>query len=232
MHKCTIPLQHPFMMTVCGPTQCGKTRFIMDLIKQNDKLIVPPVDKLLYLYSIEQTGYDDIKKNIRDNADTSTLKTYEFLDCSNGIPSINDLRGKLSKATLLVLDDLMVLAASNKNNLENLDNIASRDSHHTNTSVIFVCQNLNYGNGRLRNCRMNSQYHTMFKSLTDSRDMDMIATNKKIPLACMRKIVADVGKKQYGYVLFDGSPRSYDNTRVRTGVFEQDETVIYCVDRE
>jgi hypothetical protein len=204
----------------------------MDLIKQNDKLIVPPVDKLLYLYSIEQTGYDDIKKYICDNADTSTLKTYEFLDCSNGIPSINDLRGKLSKATLLVLDDLMVLAASNKINLENLDNIASRDSHHTNTSVIFVCQNLNYGSGRLRNCRTNSQYHAMFKSLTDSRDMDMIATNKKIPLACMRKIVADVGNKQYGYVLFDGSPRSYDNTRVRTGVFEQDETVIYCVDRE
>ena len=232
MHKCTIPLQHPFMMTVCGPTQCGKTRYIADLIKQNDKLIVPPVDKLLYLYSTEQTGYDDIKKNIRDNAATSTLKTYEFLDCSNGIPSINDLRGKLSKATLLVLDDLMVLAASNKINLENLDNIASRDSHHTNTSVIFVCQNLNYGNGRLRNCRTNSQYHTIFKSLTDTRDMYMIAANKKIPLACMRKIVADVGKKQYGYVLFDGSPRSYDNTRVRTGIFEQDETVIYCLDKE
>jgi hypothetical protein len=220
------------MMTVCGPTQCGKTRYIADLIKQNDKLIVPPVDKLLYLYSTEQTGYDDIKKNIRDNAATSTLKTYEFLDCSNGIPSINDLRGKLSKATLLVLDDLMVLAASNKINLENLDNIASRDSHHTNTSVIFVCQNLNYGNGRLRNCRTNSQYHTIFKSLTDTRDMYMIAANKKIPLACMRKIVADVGKKQYGYVLFDGSPRSYDNTRVRTGIFEQDETVIYCLDKE
>jgi hypothetical protein len=220
------------MMTVCGPTQCGKTRFIMDIIKHNDQLLAPPADKLLYLYSIEQTGYDDIKKHIRDNANTATLKTYEFLDCANGIPSINDLRGKLSKATLLVLDDLMVLAGKNKNNLENLDNIASRDSHHTNTSVIFVCQNLNYGNGRLRNCRTNSQYHAMFKSLTDSRDMDMIANNKKIPLSCMRKIVADVGQKQYGYVLFDGSPRSYDNTRIRTGIFPQDETIIYCIDRE
>jgi hypothetical protein len=220
------------MMTVCGPTQCGKTRFIMDIIKHNDQLLAPPADKLLYLYSIEQTGYDDIKKHIRDNANTATLKTYEFLDCANGIPSINDLRGKLSKATLLVLDDLMVLAGKNKNNLENLDNIASRDSHHTNTSVIFVCQNLNYGNGRLRNCRTNSQYHAMFKSLTDSRDMDMIANNKKIPLSCMRKIVADIGQKQYGYVLFDGSPRSYDNTRIRTGIFPQDETIIYCIDRE
>jgi hypothetical protein len=220
------------MMTVCGPTQCGKTRFIMDIIKHNDQLLAPPADKLLYLYSIEQTGYDDIKKHIRDNANTATLKTYEFLDCANGIPSINDLRGKLSKATLLVLDDLMVLAGKNKTNLENLDNIASRDSHHTNTSVIFVCQNLNYGNGRLRNCRTNSQYHAMFKSLTDSRDMDMIANNKKIPLSCMRKIVADIGQKQYGYVLFDGSPRSYDNTRIRTGIFPQDETIIYCIDRE
>ena len=73
---CTIPLHHPFMMTVCGPSQCGKTRYIMKMIKQNDVLIQPPVDKFIYLYSVEQDSYNDIKKHIRDNSDTSTLKTY------------------------------------------------------------------------------------------------------------------------------------------------------------
>ena len=220
------------MMTVCGPSQCGKTRYIMNIIKQNDLLIQPPVDKLVYLYSVEQDSYNDIKKHIRDNSNTSTLKTYEFIDCTKGIVSVEELRPKLGKATLLVLDDLMVISASNKINLENLNNLASRDSHHSNTSVIFVCQNLNYGAGKLRNCRVNSQYHTMFKSLTDSRDVEMIASNKKIPLTSLHKILSDVGKKQYGYILFDGSPKSFANTRVRTGIFCDDETVIYDVDKD
>ncbi|CAB3982341.1 DNA polymerase [Paramuricea clavata] len=232
IHCCTIPLQHPFMMTLCGPTQCGKTRYITDIIKNNDELIEPPVDKLLYLYTVYQPAYDDIQKHIRDNAATNALKTCEFVDCSGGILSLDEVRVKLGKATLLVLDDLMVVANANRTNLENLDNLASRDSHHTNTSVIFVCQSLAYGNGRLRNCRVNSQYHTVFNSLTDSRDMEMIASNKKIPLARMRKIVNDVGKTQHGYVLFDGSPRGYANSRIRTGIFPQDHTVVYDVGDE
>jgi hypothetical protein len=220
------------MMTVCGPSQCGKTRYIMKIIEQNDKLIHPPVDKLIYLYSVEQDSYNDIKKYIRDSSEIATLKTYEFIDCTKGIVSAEELRPKLGKATLLVLDDLMVIAASNKTNLENLNNLASRDSHHSNTSVIFVCQNLNYGSGKLRNCRVNSQYHTMFNSLSDSRDVEMIASNKKIPLALLNKILSEVGKKQYGYILFDGSPKSFANTRVRTGIFCDDETVIYDVARD
>jgi hypothetical protein len=204
----------------------------MNIIKQNDVMIEPPVDKLIYLYSVEQTSYIDIQKHIRDNADTATLKTCEFIDCTKGILSVEELRPKLGKATLLVLDDLMVISASSKTNLENLNNLVSRDSHHSNTSVFFVCQNLNYGAGKLRNCRVNSQYHTVFKSHTDSRDVEMIASNKKIPLQSLHKILTDVGKKQYGYILFDGSPTSYANTRVRTGIFHDDETIVYDVDKD
>lgn len=118
----------------------GKTRYIINIIKHNQTLIEPPPDKLIYLYSVEQTGYDEIKKHVRDNADNSTLQTYEFLDCSQGIPPWEEIKPKLGKATLLVLDDLMIIGASNKSNLENLNNIASRDSHHSNTSVIFVSE--------------------------------------------------------------------------------------------
>ena len=62
-----------------------------------------------------------------------------------------------------------------------MNNLASRDSHHSNTSVIFVYQHLNFGSGKLRNARVNSLYHTVFKSLTDVRDIEMIAANKKYP---------------------------------------------------
>ena len=213
------------MLTMCGPTQCGKTHLIIKLIEHIDEMIQPTPDKLLYLYTAEQKGYDDIKQTIRENAETSNLKTYEFIDCNKGIPSIAFLKSKLGTATLLVLDDLMILAASTTKDVENLNNIASRDSHHFNTSVIFVCQNLYYGNGKLRNIRVNSQYHLMFNNRSDSRDVEMIASNKKIKLDKFNNIMHDICI--YGYLLFDGSPRSCDNTRVRTGILPDDDTIIY-----
>ena len=213
------------MATVCGPSQSGKTYLIEKIIRNHETLIEPNIDKLVYLYTVDK--YDDIKQYIRDNAHTSTLKTFEFIDCNKGIPSMEIIKEKLGKNTLLVLDDLMVLATTNSTNLTNLDNIASRDSHHSNTSVLFVCQNLNFGSGKLRNCRVNSQYHIMCKSLTDCRDVEMIAANKKICQSKLRKVLEDVGKTQYGYLVFDGCQKGYANARVRTGIFPEDETVIY-----
>ena len=215
------------MATLCGPSQSGKTYLIEKIIRNHETLIEPKIDKLIYLYSVD--NYDGIKRYIRDNAHTSTLKTFEFIDCNKGIPSMETIKEKLGKNTLLVLDDLMVLATTNSTNLTNLDNIASRDSHHSNTSMIFVCQNLNFGSGKLRNCRVNSQYHIMCKSLTDCRDVEMVAANKKICQSKLRKVLEDIGKTQYGYLVFDGCPKGYDNARVRTGIFPEDETVIYDV---
>jgi hypothetical protein len=142
------------------------------------------------------------------------------------------LKPKLGNATLLILDDLTIVSASNKENIENLNNLASRDSHHLNISVIFVCQNLNYGCGKLRNARINSQYHIMFNSLTDTRDVELIASNKKINSATLQKILSDVGKKQYMYLVFDGSPKGYNNTRLCTGILPHENTIIYDVEKE
>ncbi|CAB3996212.1 DNA polymerase [Paramuricea clavata] len=184
---CTIPFQHPFMMTLCGPSQSGKSYFIEKIIRNHETLIHPTIDKLLYLYTMDK--YDGIKQYIRDNKQTSTLKTFEFIDCNKGIPSMETIKGKLGKNTLLVLDDLMV--------------------------------------GKLRNWRVNSHYHVMCKSLTDFRDVEMVAANKKICQSKLHKVLEDIGKKQYRYIVFDGCPKGYANTHVRTGIFPKDETVIY-----
>jgi hypothetical protein len=62
-----------------------------------------------------------------------------------------------------------------------------------------VCQNLNYGNGKLRNARISSLYHLVFNNHTDTRDIELIAKNKGIRLPVLRKILTDVGKNQYGF---------------------------------
>ena len=214
------------MMTICGPTQCGKTHKIVEVIDNIDTLIHPTPDKLIYLYTVEQPSYDTIKEIVRRKADWSASKSCEFLECTNRIYTTP----KLGKATLLILDDLMVLSMQSTENADNLNNLASRDSHHLNISVMFVCQNLNYGNGKLRNARINSLYHIpIVNNHTDIRDMELIARNRGIRLPILRMILADVGQKQHGYLLFDGCATTPANTRIRTGILPDDQTIIYHV---
>ncbi|CAB3983355.1 Hypothetical predicted protein [Paramuricea clavata] len=233
MHDVTLAFQHPFMMTICGPTQSGKTHLMVEMIKNIDELIVPTPDKLLYLYTAEQPIYAEITHLVAERRETSALKSCEFYDCTRlGIPTIENIRPLLGQRTLLVLDNLMVFAMSSRENTENLNNLATRDSHHLNLSVFFVCQNLNYGSGKLRNMRVNSMYHLLFNNHTDTRDIELIARNKGIRLPTIRKILADVSKKQYGYVLFDGCPHSPANARVRTGILPNDCTIIYDTEKQ
>jgi hypothetical protein len=72
----------------------------------------------------------------------------------------------------------------------------------------------------------------MFNSLTDTRDVELIASNKKINSATLQKILSDVGKKQYMYLVFDGSPKGYNNTRLCTGILPHENTIIYDVEKE
>ena len=188
-------------------------------------MIVPSIVKIVYLYTTYQPLYDKIKTVIREKKNIS----IEFIMCEKDIPRADDIQPNLSDNTLVILDDLMTIAASSKENTTNLDNFASRDSHHSNISVIFTCQNLCYGNGRLRNSRVNSQYTLLFKNIGDRRNMNMIADNKGVKRDVFNCVLSDIEQSRYGHLLFDNCASSYENTRVRTNVFPNEKTVIYDI---
>ena len=54
LNDVTIPFQHPFMLTICEPSQCGKTFWIYNLFSHLDKMIVPQIVKIVYLYTSYQ----------------------------------------------------------------------------------------------------------------------------------------------------------------------------------
>ena len=213
------------MLTICGPSQSGKTYWIYNLLFHLEKMIVPSIVKIVYLYTTYQPLYDKIKAVIREKKNIS----IEFIICEKDIPRADDIQTNLSDNTLVILDDLMTITTSSKENTTNLDNFASRDSHHSNISVIFTCQNLCYGNGKLRNTRINSQYTLLFKNIGDRRNMNMIADNKGVKRDVFNCVLSDIEQSRYGHLLFDNCASSYENTRVRTNVFPNEKTVIYDI---
>ena len=180
------------MLTICGPSQSGKTYWIYNLLFHLEKMIVPSIVKIVYLYTTYQPLYDKIKAVIREKKNIS----IEFIMCEKDIPRADDIQTNLSDNTLVILDDLMTITASSKENTTNLDNFASRDSHHSNISVIFTCQNLCYGNGKLRNTRINSQYTLLFKNIGDRRNMNMIADNKGVKRDVFNYVLSDILNNQ------------------------------------
>ena len=96
-------------------------------------------------------------------------------------------------------------------------------------SVVFICQNLMYGNEKLCNSRVNSQYHLLFINIADFRNMYTISDNRKIKHAVFNNVLANVNHVPYGYLLFDNCTNSFGDARVRTNIFPGENAIIHDV---
>ena len=57
--------KHPFTSIVSGPTSCGKTTFVRNLLKMNYVYIQPYIQRIIWMYKRWQPLYDDILRIVR-----------------------------------------------------------------------------------------------------------------------------------------------------------------------
>ena len=53
----------PYYLLLCGPTSCGKTTWIVELLKSREELCTQMPKKLIWIYGVEQT---DLFKTIKE----------------------------------------------------------------------------------------------------------------------------------------------------------------------
>ena len=111
--------QHPFTCIVAGPTGCGKTTFVARLLRNASAMIDPPPERVTWYYGEWQKAYENL-------ADIPNVRLEE------GLPTSFDN----GKRGLVVLDDLMAETDSR------VTNLFTKKSHHSDTSVIYLVQNL------------------------------------------------------------------------------------------
>ena len=132
--------QHPFTCIVAGPTGCGKTTFVARLLRNASAMIDPPPERVTWYYGEWQTAYE--------NLDIPNMRLEE------GLPTSFDN----GKRGLVVLDDLMAETDSR------VTNLFTKKSHHSDTSVIYLVQNLFSKNKESRTISLNAQYMIVFKN--------------------------------------------------------------------
>ena len=195
--------KHPFTCIVAGPSQSGKTEWVKQLIIKMENMIVPPPSKVVWHYGIWQDGYKDIQTKV------------DF------VPGLDGLGDTFENAPLLVvIDDLM-----DEMDKRVLD-MFTKKSHHQNTSIILIVQNLFADKKFFRTVSLNAHYLVVFENARDRQQITALA--RQLEPKRSRAVVEafeDAVKDPHGYLLIDCAPGTPRNIRYRTDIFSSEPTV-------
>jgi hypothetical protein len=189
-------LKHAFGALVAGPTQSGKTNFVIRLLQCALEIIFPRPERLIWCFEC----YQEVFRN---------LEHVEFFE---GLPS--NFESLLDgKPTLIVIDDLM------SESDERVSKLFTKYSHRKNASIIYVSQNLFHRGRENRNISLNAHYLVLFKNLRDS--MQIAALGRQIFTGkgkYLQESYADATAKLFGNLFVDLKPTTSDELRLRTGI--------------
>lgn len=198
--------KHPFTCIIAGPTGCGKTQFVKRFLTHVNVMIQPPPQKVQWFYGEWQEAYSQMRN-----------MNIEFIE---GLP--NDKLLDPSYRNLVVIDDLLAETDSR------VTKIFTKGSHHKNTSVMYISQNLFDKNKENRTLSLNAHYIVLFKSPRDAMQVDNLA-RQMYPgkTKYMWEAFADATAEPYSYLLVDLKRDTPDEFRLRTKIFPGELQEVY-----
>lgn len=199
--------QDMFSMLVVGPSQCGKTYFVQQLLTK--KCIEFPEKKpvqIYWFYNQWQERYDEIKQQLKNR-----------IRFTQGLPELSVDLHEISPEhnNILVFDDLMAQAADSP--------VLSRlftQGRHRNASVILLLQNA-FPKGKFNtDINRNATYKVLFRSPGDRKQIDITAeqTFAKDRANFMKAYTKET-EKPFGYIILDNRTLTSGENQVVANVF-------------
>ena len=154
----------PYSLLLCGPTGCGKTTWIVELLKSHEELCTHMPKKLIWIYGVEQP---DLFKTIKE---IWAPPQCEFVE---GFPE--DLMSRLEKTndrgSSCIFDDVMNEDSSNAT----ISKLFTRGRSHLGCSLVLMLQNIFPKGSQSRTIGINAQYQVLFRNPRDSLQISILA---------------------------------------------------------
>ena len=204
--------KHPTTVVLAGPTQCGKTHFLIKAI--HAQCFKPEPQRIVWVYGEMQPAYEDLARDIPsiEFVKGFTTELYESFDSR--------------VRNLLILDDQMENKAAHKRGENSVTKFFTQGSHHRNLTVVYIVQNLFNQDAAMRTISLNTHYMVLFKNPRDATQIrtlgqQMYPENPRMLVSAYR----DATSEPYGYLLLNLRPDACDALRIQTDVFSKEPTV-------
>ena len=235
-------MNFPFFMLMIGPSQSGKTTWIMNFIKYFS--FINPGHTLLnvlFLHMAEFANFDEIdrtnfKNVIFHSVKTSMTENEEMAD-EEIIRTINEFKDKVSKEksahnehNLVIMDDMMMAVGSRRKMMHYVEELVTRKCHHENINYIFVIQDLMFSNSKFRLLFSNANYIVLFPNKADNRNVKHIMRSRGFNSKEANEILKEAfetGQQIHPYLLLDSTIETFENVRIRQGIFPNENLYVY-----
>ena len=209
------PFILPQSVIISAATKGGKTTLMKNLLMEPDRMFTPPIDSVIYVYSVWQDTYADLEAFWKDR-----------IIFRESIPTRAELMelSEAKKHIVLVLDDKQAALK----NPEIADFVCILCSHR-NISTFLLLQNFYYDSKVLRTVALNVQTIILFKNRRSAQQVKTLAAqispgNTKFFMDAYSKAT---GQSNYSYLVIDLDPRGDSRHQFRTNIFPNELTTVF-----
>lgn len=198
MEPGALKLRCPCTCILSGPSSSGKTTLVRQIIQNLDQCFDRPPAQIVYCFSIDQPVFDEIRKECKIPID------FVFEIPENFKPR---------PRTLMIMDDL-------QNSAKTIADYFTKISHHSDSDVLYLVQNIFLQNDSHRTCNLNTHALCLFKNPRNSQQIGHLArqirpNNPKFLLSAYRQAT----EKPHGYLFLNLQQATPDHLRVRDSIF-------------
>ena len=120
-----VRLKENFKLFISGPSRCGKTFFVADLLQNINTFAKQPPSQVVYIYKVWQSKFDEMRNIVHIFMQDDKNIVDKIKEYATGVPM------------LVVFDDMI-----NSASLGDLAPLFTVDARHMNMSLVFLTQRM------------------------------------------------------------------------------------------
>ena len=203
-----IRLKENFKVFISGPSRCGKTFFVADLLQNNDQFAKQPPSLIIYIYKVWQWKFDEMKHLV-----------HVFLE--DDVNIVDKIKQYASGMPILVIFDDMLHSRS----LSNLAPLFTVDGRHMNMSLVFLTQRMFVNDEYFRQISQNCDYFFIFKNPRNSSEIRTLAQQITPGSLHLIKIYIEATKDPFSYLCVNLTQECESEVKYLSQLFLKDHSV-------
>lgn len=203
-----IRLKENFKLFISGPSRCGKTFYIADLLENISTFAREPPETIIYLYKVWQSKFDEMR-NLVD------IFIQDNVDIMHEIRKIS-----LGQRIFIIFDDMI-----NSKSLPDIATLFTVDARHMNISMAFLTQRMFVNNEYFRQISQNSDYFCIFKNPRNCSEIRTLAQQLTPGSLDLIEIYKKATETPFSYLFINLTQECNSNVKYLSHIFDENHSI-------